>query len=245
MSPHAHPLSSDAQAPEAGYCLQVEGRQHHGMVRMGASRRDQMTEDGLTLQAGVRLDDPAHRDHTIPASAPCRPARRAATPEPESEGRPRPQSFLIPGASASFPLPTYYDRGSRLTELSRAGTGCVAMEEQPPTLATHIAVETDAEGVAAATLRLRREFPDLDVGAVELPQAGDLPPGTRAGAGGAWRAGGQRCLVAAAYPFGWPRLGRPCLRRAQPPRGAPSPPAAVCYLRAHPGGGPRHLARSR
>ena len=56
------------------------------------------------------------------------------------------------------------------------------MEEQPTTLATRVAVgpDTDAEGVAAATLRLRRELPGLGAGAVELPQAGEFPPGARA-----------------------------------------------------------------
>ena len=56
------------------------------------------------------------------------------------------------------------------------------MDEQPTTLATHVTVgtSTDAEGVAAATGRLRRELPDLDADAVELPQEGELPPGTRA-----------------------------------------------------------------
>jgi hypothetical protein len=58
------------------------------------------------------------------------------------------------------------------------------MEEQPTTLATRVAVgrdtDTDAEGVAAATFRLRRELPDLGVDAVELPQAGEFPPGARA-----------------------------------------------------------------
>ncbi len=56
------------------------------------------------------------------------------------------------------------------------------MEEQPTTLATRVAVgpDTDAEGVAAATFRLRRELPGLGAGADELPQAGELPPGARA-----------------------------------------------------------------
>jgi hypothetical protein len=56
------------------------------------------------------------------------------------------------------------------------------MEDQPTTLATRVAVgpDTDAGGVAAATLRLRRELPGLGAGAVELPQAGELPPGARA-----------------------------------------------------------------
>jgi hypothetical protein len=56
------------------------------------------------------------------------------------------------------------------------------MEQRPLTLGIHVAVgpDGDAEEVAAATLQLRREFLGLDVAAVELPRAGDLPPGTRA-----------------------------------------------------------------
>src|SRR5947207_13186570 len=115
------------------------------------------------------------------------------------------------------------------------------MEEQPPALATHVAVGTGAEGVAAARLRLRREFPGLDVGAVELPQAGDLPPGTRAGAGGGWRAGGQRRLVAAAAP--WVGTARPAL----PPPGSatarePEPADRRVLSAGSPRGRPRHLA---
>ncbi len=56
------------------------------------------------------------------------------------------------------------------------------MQEQPATLGVQIAVgpESDAEEVAEATLQLRRELLDLDVEAVELPRAGEPPPGTRA-----------------------------------------------------------------
>jgi hypothetical protein len=56
------------------------------------------------------------------------------------------------------------------------------MEEQPATLAVQVAVgpDTDAEEIAEATLQLRRELLDLDVEAVELPRAGEAPPGTRA-----------------------------------------------------------------
>ena len=38
----------------------------------------------------------------------------------------------------------------------------------------------DDEEVAEATLQLRRELLDLDVGAVEVPSVGEAPPGTRA-----------------------------------------------------------------
>jgi hypothetical protein len=56
------------------------------------------------------------------------------------------------------------------------------MEERPATLGIQVAVgpDDDAEEVAEATLRLRRELLDLDVEAVELPSAGEPPPGTRA-----------------------------------------------------------------
>jgi hypothetical protein len=56
------------------------------------------------------------------------------------------------------------------------------MEERPATLGIQVAVgpDTDAEEVADATLQLRRELLDLDVEAVDLPQAGEPPPGTRA-----------------------------------------------------------------
>jgi hypothetical protein len=56
------------------------------------------------------------------------------------------------------------------------------MEEQPATLGIQVAMgpDADAEEVAEATLQLRRELLDLDVEAVELPRAGEAPPGTRA-----------------------------------------------------------------
>ena len=55
------------------------------------------------------------------------------------------------------------------------------MEERPATLGIQVAVgpDADAEEVAEATLQLRRELLDLDVEAVELPRAGEPPPGTR------------------------------------------------------------------
>jgi hypothetical protein len=56
------------------------------------------------------------------------------------------------------------------------------MEERPATLGVHVAVGpgAGAEEVAEATLQLRCEFLDLDVDAVELPPAGEPPPGARA-----------------------------------------------------------------
>jgi hypothetical protein len=40
-------------------------------------------------------------------------------------------------------------------------------------------LDADPEEVAEATLQLRRELLDLDVGAVEVPRAGEAPPGTK------------------------------------------------------------------
>jgi hypothetical protein len=56
------------------------------------------------------------------------------------------------------------------------------MEERRATLGIQVAVgpDDDTEQVAEATLQLRRELLDLDVEAVELPSAGEPPPGTRA-----------------------------------------------------------------
>jgi hypothetical protein len=56
------------------------------------------------------------------------------------------------------------------------------MEDQLATLGVQVAVgpDADAEEVAEATLQLRRELLDLDVEAVELPRAGEPPPGARA-----------------------------------------------------------------
>ncbi len=58
----------------------------------------------------------------------------------------------------------------------------IAMEERPATLGVHVGIgpDADAEEVAEATAQLRRELLDLDVDAVELPPAGEPPPGTRA-----------------------------------------------------------------
>src|SRR6266536_1249997 len=59
---------------------------------------------------------------------------------------------------------------------------CIAMEERPATLGVHVGIgpDADAEEVAEATAQLRRELLDLDVDAVELPPAGEPPPGSRA-----------------------------------------------------------------
>jgi hypothetical protein len=56
------------------------------------------------------------------------------------------------------------------------------MEDQPTTLGIGVAVgpDADAEDLAEATLQLRRELLELDVDAVEVPRAGEPPPGTRA-----------------------------------------------------------------
>ena len=56
------------------------------------------------------------------------------------------------------------------------------MDEHPAALSVQVAVgpDGDADEVARATLQLRREFLDLDVDAVEVPGAGEPPPGSRA-----------------------------------------------------------------
>jgi len=56
------------------------------------------------------------------------------------------------------------------------------MDEHPAALSVQVAVgpDGDAEEVAQATLQLRRELLDLDVDAVEVPGAGEPPPGSRA-----------------------------------------------------------------
>jgi hypothetical protein len=61
-----------------------------------------------------------------------------------------------------------------------AGEG--GMQARPATLGIQLGVgpDSDAEEVAEATLQLRRELLELDVDAVELPRAGEAPPGTRA-----------------------------------------------------------------
>jgi hypothetical protein len=55
------------------------------------------------------------------------------------------------------------------------------MEERPATLGIQVELGSDAddEEVAEATLQLRRELLDLDVDSVDLPTAGQPPPGTR------------------------------------------------------------------
>jgi hypothetical protein len=56
------------------------------------------------------------------------------------------------------------------------------MEEQPAMLGICVTVgpSAEADDVDEATLQLRRELLDLDVDAVELPRAGEPPPGARA-----------------------------------------------------------------
>lgn len=56
------------------------------------------------------------------------------------------------------------------------------MDEHPAVLSVQVAVgpDGDAEEVAQAALQLRRELLGLDVDAVELPGAGEPPPGSRA-----------------------------------------------------------------
>ena len=56
------------------------------------------------------------------------------------------------------------------------------MEDQLTRLGIQVTGGPDAEAeeVADANMQLRRELLDLDVSAVEVPQAGEPPPGTRA-----------------------------------------------------------------
>jgi len=56
------------------------------------------------------------------------------------------------------------------------------MEERPTTFDIRVAAGSDAdpEEVAEATLQLRRELLELDVESVEIPPAGEPPPGSRA-----------------------------------------------------------------
>jgi hypothetical protein len=56
------------------------------------------------------------------------------------------------------------------------------MEQRSATLGLQVAIgsDGDAEEVAEATLQLRRELLDLDVYGVDLPSAGQAPPGSRA-----------------------------------------------------------------
>src|SRR6266487_4297609 len=105
------------------------------------------------------------------------------------------------------------------------------MEEQPTTLATRVArgPGTDAEGVAAATFRLRRELPGLGAGAARLPPAGEprREPGLWS-----WRHLARRWSASpvAAYPLGGRGAAGPASagtsHRAAPH--ARRPPSANC-----------------
>ena len=55
------------------------------------------------------------------------------------------------------------------------------MDDRLATLEIHLAVGpgADAEEIAEATSLLRRELLELDVEAVEIPRAGEPPPGSR------------------------------------------------------------------
>jgi hypothetical protein len=61
-----------------------------------------------------------------------------------------------------------------------AGEG--GMDRQPATVGVQLAggPDDDAEQLAEASMQLRRELLELDVDAVEVPSAGEPPPGTRA-----------------------------------------------------------------
>ena len=72
-------------------------------------------------------------------------------------------------------------KSARLTDGAARVRG-VDMDEHPAALGVQVAVgpEGDAAEVAQATLQLRRELLDLDVDTVEMPGAGEPPPGSRA-----------------------------------------------------------------
>src|SRR5262245_10823954 len=82
-----------------------------------------------------------------------------------------------------LPFLRFYDQGYQAHGWSRTFTGGgVRMGERPGVLSVQIAVGLDggAEEVVQATLQLRRELLDLDVDTVEVPGAGEPPPGSRA-----------------------------------------------------------------
>jgi hypothetical protein len=56
------------------------------------------------------------------------------------------------------------------------------MDEHPSALGVQVVIgpDGDAEEIAEATFQLRRELLDLDVDSVEIPGAGEPPPGSRA-----------------------------------------------------------------
>ena len=56
------------------------------------------------------------------------------------------------------------------------------MDEHPSALGVQVVIgaDGDAEEIADAIFQLRRELLDLDVDAVEIPSAGEPPPGSKA-----------------------------------------------------------------
>jgi hypothetical protein len=84
------------------------------------------------------------------------------------------------------------------------------MDERPATLGIQVELGPDAddEEVAEATLQLRRELLDLDVDSVDLPTAGQPPPGTR----GVELAALGALLVSVTSRS----CSRPCWRRSAP-----------------------------
>lgn len=93
-------------------------------------------------------------------------------------------ALLWLGNMASLPPGSHrlYDRNLRLTDCEPRARGNVGMEDQLARLGIHVrgGLDADPEEIAEATLQLRRELLDLDVGAVEVPRAGEAPAGTRA-----------------------------------------------------------------
>jgi hypothetical protein len=84
------------------------------------------------------------------------------------------------GTCISSSLCVSYDSSHRPTDCERKGTGA-AMKSELTTLSIEVTgnADSDDEDVARATMQLRRELLDLDVGAVEVPSAGEAPQGTR------------------------------------------------------------------
>jgi hypothetical protein len=115
----------------------------------------------------------------------------------------------------------------------------VAMDEQPATLATPAAVGpgTDAEGVAAATLRFHRTSLDLAAGAAGLAQAGQPATGAADGeADDARHARGRPLAAACPWALTRPAPAPPGPATARRTRCtgrralAAGPPKAACYI---------------
>jgi hypothetical protein len=115
-------------------------------------------------------------------SSPGLRTKEASVRRPECQGCGGPHRAEVTFRTSGFlpPCRPTMIMGRGLADRAAKGRG--RMQEQPVTLGIQLAIgpEQDAEQVAEATLRLRRELLDLDVEAVELPSAGEPPPGSRA-----------------------------------------------------------------